>query len=209
VARARADARGAGERRTLLPIVVAAVLVFQSATIAVIQYGLDEEAVRSVVRATARIGVLLFSLTFACSSLHLLFRSKATKWLLRNRRSLGLSFALTHTSHLLALGLLALAYPEPFLPELTLPTLVGGGLAYAFLLAMALTSTDAAVARLGARRWRLLHTLGSYYLWIIFALSYFPRAFESAGYIPAAALLAIALGLRAVRRARLARPTGG
>lgn len=104
-----------------------------------------------------------------------MFRSQTTKWLLRNRRGLGLSFALAHSSHLLAL---------------------------------AATSSDAAFTRLGARRWRLLHTLGSYYLWIVFAQSYFPRALESAAHFLFLAMLAISLALRATRRVTQSRMRG-
>jgi len=165
-------------------------------------HGIDEEAVRLVVRGTAKIAVTLFSLAFATSSLHAIGRSDATKWLLRNRRYLGLSFALAHAGHLLALGALAIWFPRPFVDDLDPLFLIGGGLAYAFLFAMAATSSDAAFRKLGARRWRGLHTAGSYYIWGVFAFSYLPRVTESAEYVVYAALLAIALSLRMARRFR-------
>ncbi|MCW5954891.1 MAG: hypothetical protein KIT69_21760, partial [Propionibacteriaceae bacterium] len=69
----------------------------------------------------------------------------------------------------------------------------------------AATSFDGAVAWLGRRRWQLLHRTGMYYLWLIFAISYLPRALiESAWYaIPAGALLAaLALRFAVYRRQR-------
>ncbi len=80
--------------------------------------GVCEEALRSVVRGTAKVAVTLFSLTFATSSLHAFRRSGATKWLLGNRRYLGLSFALAHADHLLSLVALAIWFPDPFFDDL-------------------------------------------------------------------------------------------
>jgi sulfoxide reductase heme-binding subunit YedZ len=169
------------------------------AWLAVREYGVGEEALRCLVRSTARVAVVLFSLTFATSSLHVFRRTDATKWLLVNRRYLGLSFALAHWEHLLGLVALGAWFPDPFVGDLDSLTLVGGGFAYAFLLALTATSSDAAFRRLGARRWRGLHTIGSYYIWLIFAVSYFPRAAESVGAVPFAAVLAFSLLLRGAR----------
>ena len=43
-----------------------------------------------------------------------------------------------------------------------------GGLAFALFFAMALTSSDAAVRRLGQARWKRLHRFGAWYIWLIF-----------------------------------------
>jgi DMSO/TMAO reductase YedYZ heme-binding membrane subunit len=64
---------------------------------------------------------------------------------------------------------------------------------------MAATSSDAAFRRLGAPRWRRLHAAGSYYIWLLFAFSYFPLASESAGAALFAAILAAVLLLRIAR----------
>jgi len=74
---------------------------------------------------------------------------------------------------------------------------------------MAATSSDAAFRMLGARRWRRLHTAGSYDIWLIFAFSYFPRVSESIGAVPFAAMLAIAIRLRIARRIQRSRKRGG
>lgn len=171
--------------------------------------GWSEEGVRIVVRASAKVGVVLFALAFSASSLRALWRSESTAWLLRNRRYVGLSFATYHFLHLGALVALAIAFPDPFVPNLVPATLIGGGLAYVFLLVMVLTSTDRAAQRLGRRRWTLLHTVGSWYIWIIFVQSYVPRAFESPVYVPFAALLLVVPSLRIARalRARSVRAT--
>jgi sulfoxide reductase heme-binding subunit YedZ len=186
-------------RRPALLIGGTAVALLLLALLAVCEHGFGEEALRSIVRGTARVAVTLFSLTFATSSLHAVRRSHATKWLLANRRYLGLSFALAHTDHLLSLLALGVCFPDPFVDDLDSATLIGGGIAYAFLFAMAATSTNAAFRMLGAGRWRALHTVGSYYIWLIFAFSYLPLASESAGAVAFAVILVIALLLRLAR----------
>jgi DMSO/TMAO reductase YedYZ heme-binding membrane subunit len=161
--------------------------------------GWSEEAVRIVVRWTAKIAVVLFAAAFAASSLRLFWRSEPTRFLVKNRRRLGLSFALAHGVHLLALVTLGVAFPSPFVDDLNAVTLVGGGLAYVFMFAMAATSNDTSVRRLGVVRWRRLHTIGGWYIWAIFTQSYVPRALVDPAAVPFAVLLFGVLGLRIAR----------
>ena len=165
------------------------------------RHGWSEEGARQVVRLSAEIGVVLFSLAFSASSIRVFWRTPASAWLLRNRRYVGLSFGSFHLLHLAALGALALAFPEPFLSDRDPVALAGGGVAYAFLVAQMVTSNDASVRRLGRARWTLLHTVASWLLWALFVLSYTPRAVvESAFYVPFALIPLAASGLRVARR---------
>lgn len=91
--------------------------------------GYGEEGLRAVVRASARMSLVLFCLAFAASGLHRLLRGPGSAWLLRNRRALGVGFGFSHGSHALALLFLARDFPSPFVEELDWVTLVGGGLA--------------------------------------------------------------------------------
>ena len=136
--------------------------------------------------------------------MRVLLRAPVSTWLVRERRYLGLAFAYSHLIHLLALVALGQVSQE-FVDGLNAVTLVGGGGAYVFLLLMAATSNDAAVKALGMRRWSWLHTIGGYYLWIIFFQSYAPRAFKvSPAYALPTLLLVATMGLRftAWRQAR-------
>lgn len=190
----------AAKRAPVLPWTAVALVVLLGAAFGTA--GWSEAGVRIVVRWTAKIAVVLFAAAFAASSLRAFWRGDATRWLMVNRRRLGLSFALAHFVHLLALVAIAVAFPHPFVDELNAVTLVGGGLAYGFVVALAATSNDASVRRLGARRWRLLHTVGGWYIWIIFTQSYVGRAVADPAYVPFAGLLAGVLGLRIARRVR-------
>lgn len=123
-------------------------------------------------RWTARAALPLFLVAFLASALVRRWPGDVTRALLRRRRQWGLGFALAHTIHLAALAVNVIVYA----PGRTWQSLIGGGLAYAMIFAMALTSTDGWQRRLG-RWWRRLHLFGIYYIWFIFTASYAGRAF--------------------------------
>jgi len=168
--------------------------------------GTGEEGLRMVIRATARTSLALFLLAFTASSARHFWQAPTTAWLLRNRRYLGVSFAVSHTVHLAAIVALATEVPgfgaDPF-------TTIFGSLAYLVILAMTATSFDRSAAWLGRPHWKRLHTAGSYYLWLVFFVSFAPAAVQAAhptGILAALALIA-ALGLRVgAGRARLEAP---
>lgn len=159
-------------------------------------HGLGDAGMRTLLRATAASSLATFTAAFAASRLHRLVRRPATAWLLRNRRWVGLAMALSHTFHLAAIVRLTAASP-PTGAAIPVATRVAGSLGYAVLAALVVTSNDRAVERLGMRRWRLLHRIGCWILWLIFALSYAPGATVHPGDALALAALAGVAGLRA------------
>ena len=179
----------------ILSAVAAGLVALAAASL--LLHGWSEDGVRAFVRASARVSLILLLLVFPASSLLRLRPAAVTRWLVRNRRGLGLSFALSQASHLVALVLLGLFFPDPFLAGLSAVTLVGGGLAYALTAAMAATSSDRAIRALGARRWRALHSVGLYTLWLLFLNAYVGRASESAAAAVVVAALVAAFLLRA------------
>ena len=130
-----------------------------------------EAVLQHITRYTARFSFLIFVTVFTSGALATLFPSDVTRWLRRNRRYTGLSFALAHFLHLLAIIALFVTLGE--MPDLV--TIVGGGLAYLFIAAMAATSNDWSVRKLGPKNWRRLHLAGVYYVWAIFMNSYLGR----------------------------------
>jgi len=153
-------------------------------------------AARLVVRLTARTSLILFVLAFTASSLAWLLPSIATRWQLRNRRYLGVGFACSHLIHAIALVALGCLDPALFL-ELTTPvSYVAGGLAYLVIILMTATSFDRAVALIGPRAWKRLHTLGAWFIWLSFALNFGKRFAMNGHYWPAMAVLVLALVIR-------------
>lgn len=124
-----------------------------------------------VMKPTAWLAFALFIMAFTASSLQVLFPGSYGRWAMKNRRYIGLSFALVHFVHAgLVLSNLALTEASRGAPELS-----GGGLAYVFLGLMALTSNNASVRKLGAKNWKRLHKVGSYYIWLIFMATTVPE----------------------------------
>jgi DMSO/TMAO reductase YedYZ heme-binding membrane subunit len=160
--------------------------------------GAGAEGWQLAARYTARVSFLLFLPVYLASPLRRLAPGPATRALVARRRALGLGFAAAHVVHLGALLRFARLSGEP--PDL--PALVVGGAAYAALLAMAATSNDAAVRRLG-RSWRVLHRTGLHLLWFVFAFSYLGRlGREPVFFAPFAAAALGALALRVVAATR-------
>jgi sulfoxide reductase heme-binding subunit YedZ len=161
--------------------------------------GGDREGLGAAMRWTARLSGSLFLLAFSASSLWQLWPSPPTRWLLSNRRYLGVSFGVAHAWHLSAV----IAFvrrpefePEPF-------GLAFGLLTVVFIAAMVATSFDTTAAWLGARRWKLLHTTGGWLIWVVFFYTWAGSALTQ----PISALMALltlaALGVRiAAVRAR-------
>jgi DMSO/TMAO reductase YedYZ heme-binding membrane subunit len=156
------------------------------------------EQFRATIRVTAFTSAVLFLLAFTASALARVRPGSTTRWLLANRRYLGLSFAVSHLAHLLAIVALARSSPA-FLESVKPATVVGGGLGFALIAAMAATSNDASVRLLG-RGWHVLHTVGVYYLWVIFALTYSGPARVSLFHAAMTLVLVAALGLRVAGR---------
>jgi len=164
-------------------------------------WGGGEPAVRALLRLTAGSSLALFVAAFAASGLHRLARRPLTAWLLRNRRWVGLSMALSHAVHLAAIATLASRWPGTG-ATIQPATRIVGSLGYGVLAVLVATSNDRAVARLGARRWRALHRAGCWFLWLVFVLSYAPAAREQPRHALALVTLAAVAALRAAHSLR-------
>ncbi|MES1198968.1 MAG: hypothetical protein ABUS48_03205 [Pseudomonadota bacterium] len=135
---------------------------------------------------TARWSVLWFAAAWSASSLAKLWPGGWRGWLLYNRRGVGLGFAFAHFIHAyFFLGAILV-----FGHQTTLTTVLGGGIGYVFVAAMALTSNDWAVRKLGAN-WKRLHTLGGYVIAFIFAFTYYGRIAHQQPLIGAYGLLVL------------------
>lgn len=158
--------------------------------------GITVDNVRAAIRATARLSLVCFCLAYAASALWQVRPTPLSAWLRRHRRQWGLLFVASHTVHLVFIGMLRLLDPALFASLVPAATLVSGTLAYAVLWAMGLSSNDRVAARMGAPAWRRLHTWGSHYLWLSFAVAYGKRVPLDAVYALPFALLLVVLGLR-------------
>jgi DMSO/TMAO reductase YedYZ heme-binding membrane subunit len=170
--------------------------------------GIEVEGVRMVVRFTARTSLLFFCLAFGAAALARLWPNGWTRWLRRNRRQLGVTFATSHTLHAIAIVAFADMDPAGFATATSPASFVFGGIGYAIIIAMTATSFDRTAAAIGPRAWRILHLAGGYYLWAQFMISFGKRIpampLYSLFLIPLFAVLA--LRLIAMAQARTGRP---
>lgn len=154
------------------------------------------EGIRAAIRLTARTSLVLFLASFSASSLARLWPVPATGWLLRNRRYVGVGFALSHLAHAVGIALLFRADPAVFWQLAPAATLIAGGSVYLAIAAMAATSFDGAVRALGPLLWRQLHWWGAWFIWATFLLTNLRRLPQGAWYGLAVALVLAACLLR-------------
>lgn len=162
-------------RHTAILAVGGLALALAVTTVAYAGHGGDAHGWVMAARYTARLAFLLFMVVFLLAPAMRATGSGLLRPAMRERRGLGLAFAAAHFTHLAALiaALVALGQPPALL------TVIFGGFGYVLLAAMALTSNDAALRRLGPPAWRRLHTFGLYYLWFIFDYTYLGRVQRS------------------------------
>lgn len=146
---------------------------------------------------SARLSFLLFLVSYGIEDLHRLCAINLTAALRRRRRQVGLSFAAAHTVHLAVLAVHLL--DEQFWPGW--PLIVFGGFGYVLMWAMAATSNDAAVARLGPR-WKRLHRVGAGTLAAIFFYIYALRVAMGEYVLFSLPAVVVLLGLVALRLSR-------
>jgi hypothetical protein len=178
--------------------IVATAAVIEAALVGVTlaRTGWNVDGISEVVRLTARVSLVLFLMAFIARPLRQLVQTPQTKWMLANRRYLGVSFAVSHAMHLAAIISLG--------DRIGVASYLIGSPGYLFLIPMAITSFDGPTQWLGRKRWTMLHTAGMYVLWASFAVTYVGRAFVSPVWIPAAA---VTIGAMIVRlMAMRARP---
>ena len=74
----------------------------------------EVDGVRMVIRFTARTSLLFFCLAFSAAALARLWPNAGTRWLRRNRRYLGVTFAASHAIHLFAIACFAVMDPAAY-----------------------------------------------------------------------------------------------
>lgn len=158
--------------------------------------GSQSDALRLAIRATARSSLLLFLLAFSAASLVRLTKAPLAGWLLRNRRQLGVGFAVSHLMHLVAIVWLAKSDPLLFDALTTPASYIFGGLGYVFIVAMLATSFDATARALGPKLWARLHTAGIWYIWLMFVINFGKRIPQHPSYTLAIVLALLTLWIR-------------
>jgi sulfoxide reductase heme-binding subunit YedZ len=119
----------------------------------------------AMIHRSVRCALPLFVVAFSASSLAQLFPSRGTRWLLANRRYVGLAFAFGMAWHFgFILWLVLRGGSDLHLFALVIELdLIGA----AFLIAITITSFPRLARWLSARGWRRLHKTGVYAIWAL------------------------------------------
>lgn len=167
----------------------------------------EVDGVRMVIRFTARTSLLLFCLAFSAAALARLWPNAGTRWLRRNRRYLGVSFAASHAIHLFAIACFAVMDPAGYAAATSIASYIFGGLGYAFIVVMTATSFDRTAALIGVRAWRIMHLAGGYCLLFQFTVSFGKRIPDMPVYALFLIPLIAVFALRMITMAPRARST--
>lgn len=149
----------------MLPVAAASIVWLRMA-------GASDETLIVALRLTARIAFMIYLLVFVARPLRQLLPGRFTKWLLAERRSLGIAFAAVFSVHL---GLIALRFSTIPGLEYPLSSALVGGTAYALCYLMLVTSFDGPARALGPGNWRRLHRTGLYFIGAIFLFTLLPE----------------------------------
>ena len=122
--------------------------------------------VSSLLQLSVRCSVPWLYVAFAASSIHMLFSTEFSRWLLRNRRIFGLCFAAGMAWQLTFILWMLIVHWGYYVDEVYLFADVAVQLpGYVLLIAMALTSFRPVRRKLSPKQWRTLHKGGIYFLW--------------------------------------------
>jgi hypothetical protein len=125
------------------------------------------EGVSSMIQLTVRFAVPWLYLVFAASAIQVIFPGLISRWLLRNRKYIGLCLAVAMAWQLFFILWLTGVHTDYYVNEVyVLSDVVEGVIGYALLTAMVLTSFDFGRSRLTSKQWKLPHRSGIYWLWV-------------------------------------------
>jgi hypothetical protein len=142
-----------------------------------------------VILLSVRCALPLFLIAFTSSSVAALWRGAGTRWLLANRRYIGLAFAFGMAWHFSFVAYTIWTFGNPLNAKATALDLFG----FTFLLLLTLTSFRPFARHLSRANWRRLHKTGVYAIWLVATAIYFHGVREGWGLyylVPFAVLLA-------------------
>ncbi|BCW88786.1 Protein-methionine-sulfoxide reductase heme-binding subunit MsrQ [Alphaproteobacteria bacterium SO-S41] len=154
------------------------------------------DGIRRVIRVTAHTSLTFFLLAFTASSLQRLWPGPATQFLRRHRREFGVTFAVSHIIHAIAIIALIRSDQALFWQLSSIGNIIAGGSAYVVILLMLATSFPGPARWIGPRVWSVLHLYGAWFIWISFMVTNGKRIATGPGFAIAVGLLVLAASLK-------------
>ena len=138
-------------------------------TIVVTMMGADmstASGVSSMIGFSVRLAVPFIFLVVAASSVQILLPGSFSKWWLRNRKYIGMCFAVAMSWQGLFIFIMSYFFRDYYFENVYLfRDELEGSIGYIFLPAMVVTSFHFGRKHLSAKQWKLLHKSGIYFLW--------------------------------------------
>ncbi len=129
--------------------------------------------ISDMIANSVRVSVPWLYVAFAASSLLILFPNNLTKWIMKNRRYIGLCFAAGMMWQLFFIVWLVFGYNDYYMEEkYSFHALVEEIPGYLILFALIITSFVAGRNILTGKQWRILHKIGIYFLWAVVFSAY-------------------------------------
>ncbi len=151
-----------------------AALTFAAIAIGLVITGVSSpEATVSLIRLSVQLASPWIFLAFVARPLVQLYPGSFSKWLLRNRRYLGLSFAAGFAWQAVFIAVLLALHPDYYWQVLhNTADFVLRMLSYLLLLALTITSFYPVRRAMRPNSWRVLHLVGTWYFWAAIWVSY-------------------------------------
>ena len=158
-----------------------AAVTFAGMMIGLIRFGVaTPEATVKLIRLSVQFASPWIFIAFATSALVQLFPGSASKWLARNRRYTGLSFAAGFGWQAVFIAVLFALHADYYWQELhEASDLILRVLSYFVLFALTITSFFPVRRRMRPQYWRWLHLVGIWYFWAAIWTSYAGQALSS------------------------------
>lgn len=122
--------------------------------------------VSTMIGFSVRWAVPFIFLVVSISSLQILFPGPVPLWLLRNRKYLGLCFAVAMAWQGLFIFTMSMFFSDYYYEDIYfLRDELEGSVGYIFLAAMVVTSFQFGRKHLTPKQWKLIHKSGLYFLW--------------------------------------------
>lgn len=132
------------------------------------------QGILEMIQMSVRLSVPFLYLAFVASSLYRLWPTTFSRWLRKNRRYIGLSFAAVMGWQLVFIVMLWIGHWDYYWQEVyKFASLATEAPAYVVLYAMTITSFMPVRRKMNAKVWRVLHWVGIYLLWYGLTATYY------------------------------------
>jgi len=122
--------------------------------------------VSTMIGFSVRWAVPFIFLVVAISSLQILFPGPIPLWLLRNRKYIGMCFAVAMAWQGMFIFMMSVFFRDYYYEDIYfLRDELEGSVGYIFLAAMVVTSFQFARKHISPKQWKLIHKSGLYFLW--------------------------------------------